>query len=68
MEPIAPWAEFGFSSWGGGKTKDYPVHGGAKQRMIKYRLCRRYDWMQKLRYSNIETFSCMRGGLNPPSP
>jgi len=22
-----PWAEFGFSSWGG-KTEDDPVHGG----------------------------------------
>jgi len=39
----------------------------AKQRMIKYRLCRRYDWMQKLGYWNIETFPCM-GGLSPPSP
>jgi len=43
------------------------VHGGggAKQRIIKYRLCRRYEWMQKSGYANIETLSCM--GLCPPS-
>jgi len=30
--------------------------GGAKQRMINHRLCRRYDWTQKPGYSNIETY------------
>jgi len=32
--------------------------------MIKYRLCRHYDWVQKPGYSNIETFLCM--GALPP--
>jgi len=38
--------------------------GGAKQGMIKYRLCRRYDWTQKPGYSNIGTLPFM-GGLSP---
>jgi len=43
--------------------------GGAKQRMITYRLCRCYDWTQKPGYSNIETFPCMvGGGLAPLAP
>jgi len=43
---LIAWAEF--SVQGGGR---------AKQRMIKYRLCWRYDsWTQKPGYSNIETF------------
>jgi len=30
--------------------------------MIKYRLCRHYDWTQKSGYSNIKTFPCMGEG------
>jgi len=48
----------------GGLNKGWPSSWGPKQRMIKYRLCLRYDWTQKPKYSNIETFSCM-GGLTP---
>jgi len=46
---LQAWTEFGFSSW------------GAKQRMIKYRLCWRYDWTQSqgiYKYWNV----CMHGG------
>jgi len=32
--------------------------------MLKYRLCLRYDWIQKTGYSNIETIPCM-GRLAP---
>jgi len=49
----------------GGGLKEHPVHGGAKQRMIKHRLCQHYDWTQNPGHSNIETFPCM-GGLAPP--
>jgi len=66
------WAEFGLSSWGA-KTKDDPIYGrGAKQRMIKYRLCRLYDWAQKPGYWNIENIyihgAGWGGGVSPPGP
>jgi len=53
---------------GGAKKRMIQFMGEeAKQRMIKYRLCRRYDWKQKSGYSNSETFPCMGEGLATPS-
>jgi len=53
----------------GGLKKDDPVHGddggGAEQMIIKYRLCRRYNWTQKPGYSNIDSFP-FKWGLSPP--
>jgi len=59
-----------FQFMGGGvKQRMIQLMGGegAKQWMIKYRLCRHYDWTQKTGYSNIETFPCMEGLTSTPS-
>jgi len=50
----------------GGVWLQFMGEGGAKQRMIKYRLCRRFDWVKKPGYSIIETFPCMVGLISPP--
>jgi len=50
-------AEFGFSSCEAKQTMiQFMGIGGAKQRMIKNRLCRRYDWTQKSGYQILKRF------------